>query len=199
MPQQILLPLIEEIKYMAVSQDRLERWQSIASITSSIAIPLILAVIGYLVQNQISSDGLQKDYVEIAINILKENPSTQEKELRIWAATIIEKYSPIPFNQKVKSSLEQGPLVQLFFPDAPKSCMVPAKEIDIQSFLISKIKKGYLDIGDPNEFKNTLREKGYDAEVNTASLKCLQNWVHQLKRITDETNAKGNNTTIPSP
>jgi hypothetical protein len=183
---------------MAITQDRLDRWQSIASITAAIAIPLILAIFGFLVQNQISSDSLKKDYVEMAINILEENPSMQEKELRIWAATIIEKYSPIPFNQKVKSSLEQG-LIKLFFPDAPKSCMVPANEIDIQHFLFSKTKTGYLSIENPDEFSKTLVKMGYDAEVNTASLKCLQGWVNSTKRITDELNTKENNVSTPSP
>lgn len=71
---------------MTLSNEKhtLGKWQAIASIISSLAIPVVLAAIGYIVQTTVSSDGLKKDYVQIATNILKEEPSQQNIELRAW-------------------------------------------------------------------------------------------------------------------
>ncbi|MFZ6649418.1 hypothetical protein ACO0LO_27080 [Undibacterium sp. TJN25] len=82
--------------------DRLAKAQSIAAIAASIAIPLILAVFGFLVQQQLASHGLKKDYVQIATNILKENPSLQDKELRKWAVQVLDQNSVIPFSANLK-------------------------------------------------------------------------------------------------
>ena len=92
--------------------DNLERWKSVTSIASAIAIPFVLAIVGYFIQKQLADEGLKKDYVSIAANILKENSAGQEPDLRKWAVEVLEKNSPIPFTPNAKRSLEQGiPLV----------------------------------------------------------------------------------------
>jgi len=178
---------------MAISQETLSRWQSIASIAASIAIPMILAIFGYLVQNQIASEGLRKDYVQIAISILKENPSAQEKELRTWAVKVLDENSPIPFSSKAKSSLEKGfPLVlsHFIFPDAPESCMKPAEKLGFIPLFKSVTTKGYLEVDDVRKFSIKVLNEAKKAEDNTASLKCLQDWIRAIKKDTDEFNEK---------
>lgn len=106
---------------MTIEKDKLERIQAIASIASSIALPLMLAIIGYLLQRQIADEGLKKDYVSIAAGILKEDPGKQEPDLRQWAVLVLDTNSPIPFSNKAKDGLLKGsplamagpPLLQL--------------------------------------------------------------------------------------
>ena len=58
---------------MKMEQDSLNKIQSIATILSLIAIPTVIATVGWYVQASISTEGIKKDYVQIAIGILKDN------------------------------------------------------------------------------------------------------------------------------
>lgn len=169
------------------------KWQAIASIAASIAIPLILAVVGYMVQRQLATEGLKKDYVQIATSILKENPNGQEKELRKWAVEVLDRNADIPFSANAKASLEKGfPLVRshFIFPNAPKSCMEPPTRLKFDSLIKSSIKGEYIDIGDQKQFLIAVAEEAHKAELTASRLQCLQEWVHAIKKLTDESNAK---------
>ena len=116
---------------MSNDKDRLGRIQSLASIASSIAIPLVLAVIGYFVQKQLASESLKKDYVSIAAGILNNSAPTQEPDLRKWAVTVLDANSPIPFSAKAKDLLERGLPVVVpppAIPTPPGMCMEPVKD-----------------------------------------------------------------------
>ena len=52
------------------------------SIFSTIATPIVIAIVGWWIQSSISQDGLKKDYVQIAINILNSPESNKNVELR---------------------------------------------------------------------------------------------------------------------
>lgn len=176
-----------------INQEKLSRWQSIASITASIAIPLILAIFGFLVQNQIASEGLRKDYVQIAISILKENPSAQEKDLRKWAVSVLDENSPIPFSATAKTSLEKGlPSIisKLVFPPAPAPCMIPPANLRLYTLINASMKNNQLDLGDPEAFLKSIIDESYKAEMNSARLKCLQDWIQNSKTIVEELDAK---------
>ena len=175
------------------NQSQLVRWQAIASIAASIAVPLILAVVGYMVQRQIATEGLKKDYVQIAASILKENPNGQEKELRKWAVEVLDRNADIPFSSNAKASLEKGfPIVRnnFLFPDAPKPCMEPPARLKFDSLIKSSIKGEYIDIGDQKRFLLAVTDEAYKAESAIARLQCLQEWVHAIKKTTDESNSK---------
>ncbi|HFC6387751.1 TPA: hypothetical protein ACFNMI_000815 [Neisseria bacilliformis] len=87
------------------------------SIFSTIATPIVIAIVGWWIQSSISQDGLKKDYVQIAINILNSPESNKNVELRQWAVNIIDKNSPIPFSQASKEKLIQGGLLFVKFPE----------------------------------------------------------------------------------
>jgi len=178
-----------------IATERLQRWQAVSSIASAIAIPIVLAVIGYMVQRQIAVDGLKKDYVQIASSILKENPATQEKELRQWAITILDNNSPIPFSDRAKSSLERGSPIFIPFPAPPSACMKPPAKVDIGS-LVKLMQKRLdagsapgnlladaVDIATQNETKHA---------IDASSLKCLQDlWLELMKVDGQTTTVKG--------
>ena len=173
-----------------IATERLQRWQAVSSIASAIAIPVVLATIGYLVQRQIAVDGLKKDYVQIASNILKENPANQEKELRQWAITILDENSPIPFTDRVKSSLVRGSTTFVKLPAPPPLCMKPPAKVEIGG-LTRRMKKKLDEGRSPGSLLVDAGAIATDNEAlhatDASRLKCLQDfWLELMK---DDVNA----------
>ncbi|WP_313561714.1 hypothetical protein [Diaphorobacter nitroreducens] len=175
--------------------DQLERWKSIASIASAIAIPFVLAIVGYFIQKQLANEGLKKDYVSIAAGILKENPEGQEPDLRKWAVEVLEKNSPIPFTAKARQSLEQGLPIILPGPALPPpiaDCMEAPKDRTVSSALtrleanVSRLSKGK----EPPEpaalaehfmrFVDTVVKQEEEALSTRARLICMQSWAKMI-------------------
>jgi hypothetical protein len=164
-----------------MNQESLNKWQSIASIAASIAIPLILAIVGYIVQDKISTEGLRKDYVQIAISILKER---QDEDLRKWAVKVLDENSPIPFSNDVRMKLEKGTVFVPVavacpaFPDPPKSAKWNPGKLLIETER-EKLKSGDLKIEDiMNNYER--------CDNNTANLRNLQEWLRQVQAINGE-------------
>lgn len=85
--------------------DRLESWKQIAQIGSAVAIPVVLALIGYFVQSSLADAGLKKDYVQMALGVLKEQPTKENEQLRQWAIAVLDKNSPVAIPASLKSQL----------------------------------------------------------------------------------------------
>ena len=160
-----------------MNQETLIKWQSIASIAASIAIPLILAIVGYIVQDKLSTEGLRKDYVQIAISILKER---QDEDLRKWAVKVLDENSPIPFSKDVRMKLEKGPVFVPVavecprFPDPPEflSKWNPRKS------LIESEKEKLLtgDLNTEDVIKNYAR-----CDRDAIDLRTLQKWIRAIQ------------------
>ena len=173
--------------------DNLERWKSVTSIASAIAIPFVLAIVGYFIQKQLADEGLKKDYVSIAANILKENSAGQEPDLSKWAVEVLEKNSPIPFTPNAKRSLEQGiPLVVPgpALPHPIESCMKAPKERTVGKALArleANVKRGNTT-NEPFEtllshfmrFVDIVVAQEEQAGQTDASLRCMQSWATMI-------------------
>ncbi|MGN8251836.1 DUF2514 family protein [Pseudomonas sp. SMV7] len=83
----------------------LQRAQSIATMLSAVAIPLVIAVIGNSVQQTIAENGIKKDYLAIAINILQEGSEKSHPDMKAWATAVVSEYSPVPFSAGAKEKL----------------------------------------------------------------------------------------------
>lgn len=173
--------------------DNLERWKSIASIASAIAIPFVLAIVGYFIQKQLADEGLKKDYVSIAAGILKENSAGQEPDLRKWAVEVLEKNSPIPFTPNAKRSLEQGiPLVVPgpALPQPIEACMKAPKERTVSKAL-ARLQLSMKRANTNNEpieavishfmrFVDIVVVQEAEAGQTDASLRCMQAWAKMI-------------------
>jgi hypothetical protein len=181
------------------SVSALERWKSIASIASAVAIPFVLAVVGYFIQKQLANDGLKKDYVSIAASILKENPTGQEPDLRKWAVEVLEQNSPIPFTTNAKRSLQAGSPIVVPGPALPppiEGCMEPPKERTVNSALSrldANIKRANerhespeAAIGYFMKFIDVVIEQEKEAAKTSGSLKCMQSWATMIVKGDDE-------------
>ncbi|WP_047711360.1 hypothetical protein [Pseudomonas lactis] len=97
----------------------IENIKSVASILSAIAIPVVLALTGYFVQQSIAEDGIKKDYLTMAMGMLKEGGSKLDPELKSWATAVVSKYSPVPFSAEAKDRLSGAIYIEPFVPDLP--------------------------------------------------------------------------------
>lgn len=90
------------------------RWlvmlRDISAIIAAAIIPLIIAVSGNHINSTIKDKEIELQYVKIAIDILKSQPTEESKALRDWSISVIQKYSVVPLTAKAVSELQSNPL-----------------------------------------------------------------------------------------
>jgi hypothetical protein len=92
----------------------LEKLQTMATIFSLIAVPLIVAVLGFMIQQSNESAEARTKVLELAIQILKEPVSASTQPgLRQWAIEMLGSSSNIPISQAAKRELAAKPLLPI--------------------------------------------------------------------------------------
>ncbi|MGF1628308.1 MAG: hypothetical protein ACFCUT_02455 [Kiloniellaceae bacterium] len=93
--------------------DRLSKSQTIATIFATVAIPVILSVLGYVFNDNLKTRDARLRTTELAIAILRDDPknSPETPSLRQWAVTVIDDFSGVPFPEAAKKELQQNRLV----------------------------------------------------------------------------------------
>ena len=84
-----------------------ERAKSAATILSAIAIPVVVAIVGNSFSSAMKEREVQGKFVELAVQILREEPTKQDAGLRSWATTILNDYSGVPFSADTRNALIQ--------------------------------------------------------------------------------------------
>jgi hypothetical protein len=94
-----------------MSQDKklywLEWFQANPSIFATVALPILLAFIGWIFTAAQNEAANNLKYVEIAINILEAKPSESKVDLREWAIDILSKHATVPLSEKAKAVLRK--------------------------------------------------------------------------------------------
>jgi len=87
-----------------------DKIESLTKITSAIAIPIVLAIVGWMIQASLNKQSLNKDYVTLAISILQQKPENAPAVagLRTWAVEELNHYSEIKFDEATAKQLESG-------------------------------------------------------------------------------------------
>ena len=65
-------------------------------------------------------------YLELAIGILRSPPSEDTENLRVWAIDVMDKYSEVSINQKMKQELAKKRIIQI--PGGSRSFSITAGE-----------------------------------------------------------------------
>ena len=60
------------------------RAESFSKVLSAIAIPIVIAVGGWWIQNSITKQSISKDYVALAIGVLEKPKTDVDQSLRDW-------------------------------------------------------------------------------------------------------------------
>jgi hypothetical protein len=90
------------------TKERLERWKDGSTILSLLAVPVLLAIGGWLIQQRTADEAGKKEYVQIAVTILREKPdpdNAQSQELRQWAISIVDRFAPIKLSREGRDAL----------------------------------------------------------------------------------------------
>lgn len=175
----------------AATAEKLERAKAFATIFSAVAIPIVLTVSGYFIQRQLADDGLKKDYVGIATGILKENPSSQEPELRAWAIKVLDENAPIPFSKRAKEGLLTGHPVVIAgpaIPGPPEDCMKRPKKRSLYSEFDQLAKD--MPNAEVNKavelllaFANSVVKQERDTQLTLARFDCLREWAQAVEQM----------------
>jgi WD40 repeat protein len=87
------------------------RWDRIevaARVLSLIAIPVVLAIVGWAIQESLASRSVSQEYVKLAISILKEKKDQVDPSIRDWAADLLNQNSPTKFGEIALAKLKAG-------------------------------------------------------------------------------------------
>src|SRR5450830_177131 len=91
----------------------LEKCYKVAQIFALIGIPIVVAFSGWIAQRSISQASTSKDYVQIAVQILREPRRADDSEIRKWAIDLITANSPVAFSSKAGDQFSASSLGML--------------------------------------------------------------------------------------
>ena len=84
-------------------------WKKLQILSNSISIiliPIVIALAAHLVNSSISSQELALKYVQLAVNLLEDEPREETKNLRKWAISLIDHYSEVDLPDEAAEELE---------------------------------------------------------------------------------------------
>ena len=143
----------------------LDKWskvEKLSRVLSIVAIPVVLAIGGWIVQNQLQNQTaivqqqlqnqtVSKDYVQLAVSILREpDQSKIRPELRVWAVDLLNAYSAVKLNESTATQLKNG---QIALPPLETFSAVPSSMPEPE--LDSKLKPALAS------FQRYLSESGF--------------------------------------
>lgn len=91
-------------------RDKWDTFERVSKVLSIAAIPVVIAVGGWYIQKQLQDQTVSRDYVQLAVTILKE-PDDKTKikpELRAWAVDLLQNNSPTKLSADVVMQLKSG-------------------------------------------------------------------------------------------
>ena len=83
-------------------------WEGLKAISAFLAatiIPITIAITGHVFSKAIKERELQGKFVELAVDILKSEPTADNRNIRKWATQVIDKYSGIPLGADASREL----------------------------------------------------------------------------------------------
>jgi WD domain, G-beta repeat len=87
--------------------DRWDQLEKTAKVLSVIAIAVVLAIVGWLIQSSLSERNVSQEYVKLAVSILKEPKDKTEPALRGWGADLLNQKAPTKFSPQVLQALKE--------------------------------------------------------------------------------------------
>lgn len=91
----------------------LDKAYKAAQIFALIVMPIVVAVVGWITQKSLTDTSTSKDYVQMALQVLREPRRPDDGDIRKWANEVIGKNSPIPFSSKAGEQLSTSAIGML--------------------------------------------------------------------------------------
>ena len=86
-------------------------WDNIeqgAKVLSLVAIPVVLAIVGWLIQDTLAKRSVGQEYVKLAVSLLTESKEKADPLLREWAVDLLNTNSPVKFSSATAQRLKAG-------------------------------------------------------------------------------------------
>lgn len=94
------------------SEPETQAWnvlERVIKVLSTLALPVILAIVGFSVQRRLQDQTLQREYVTLAVSILQESdPQKASPELKEWAARLLDQNAPLKLPPELLAKLQSG-------------------------------------------------------------------------------------------
>jgi hypothetical protein len=85
-------------------------WERIASTVGVLLIPVVIAFVGSAYTQVVKEREVQGKFVELALEILREKPTEETKNLRKWAISVVDRYSGVSLSEATQEELQKAPL-----------------------------------------------------------------------------------------
>jgi tetratricopeptide (TPR) repeat protein len=86
----------------------LDRIEQLSKIVAALLIPIVLAWMGFRIEERISEKSLDRDYVQIALGILAADSATAAPPLRVWAVDLLNESAPTKLTEEAARQLKSG-------------------------------------------------------------------------------------------
>jgi WD40 repeat protein len=104
-------PILEDGPF-GPSKSSLDTFERLAKIFAIVAIPVVipiaLAIYTAKVQKGSEDETLNRDYVQLAVSLLKEKKNDLDPGIRDWAVDLLAEHSPTKFKPEVIAALKSG-------------------------------------------------------------------------------------------
>jgi hypothetical protein len=108
--------------------------ETISKVLSIAAIPVVLAVGGWLIQRQLQDQTIRRDYVQLAVSILQNpDPSKVPRAIREWAVDLLNENSPTKLNARAIQDLKSGAITLSGFSFVPSDALTPSLQRTLES------------------------------------------------------------------
>lgn len=94
-------------------KDPWDKMQALAALFASLLVPLAVAFVGNTYATAMKDAENKLRYVELAIGILRADPSKENQALRGWAVEVLSSQSVVPISEDVRNQLKTSPLSYL--------------------------------------------------------------------------------------
>jgi WD40 repeat protein len=91
-----------------IEQMDIDTIEQLSKIISIVAIPIVVAIVGWYIQNSLAKRNVSQEYVKLAVSILKESKEKTDPALRDWAVDLLNENSPTKFSRVVAEKLKAG-------------------------------------------------------------------------------------------
>lgn len=122
--------------------EELQRIELKARITSLLAVPVLVAVFGWLIQSEVSEKSLRKEYVQLAVSILGNQGKSKEHDtLKEWAVQLLADNAPTKLPDAALQALRTGTALNPLVVRVPIPVPCGPLEIKRPEFPFDKVKK----------------------------------------------------------
>lgn len=84
-----------------------------AQIFALLGTPVVVAAVGWSAQHSAVEVATRKDYVQIAVQVLRDPLKEDAGAIKAWAIGVIQAYSPVPFSAEAGRQLSQSAIDML--------------------------------------------------------------------------------------